>query len=154
MNDELLGQTSPLRKGKWTTRWTDTYRLRPTGTRCGSLNGEHLTRSRRIRPPTGGRILGSHQKQGPPVSATQHAGEAAAVEIDGLQNLAALAHAHAMFGGNVRVPDSIFSIEADAVGGVATEFCPGSPVGQIAGSIDVEGRQFVSVRFGDDQRLV
>src|SRR5947209_20593565 len=72
--------------------------LRPTGTRCGSLDGEHLARARRIRPPARRGILRGQQKERLPIGATQHAGEAAAVEIDGLHYLAAFADAHTTFG--------------------------------------------------------
>src|SRR6266705_1220231 len=102
------------------TRWNGTSRLRPTSTRYRSLNGEHLTRSYRFRPPARGGILCSQHKESLPIRATQHAGEAATIEIDGLQYLAAFADAHAMFGGHLGVPDGIFRIEADAVGEVAT----------------------------------
>ena len=60
-------------------------------------------------------------EQRPPVRPAEHAGEAAAVERDCLQNFAAFAHAHAAFVGDVGVPDSAFRVEADAVGAAVAE---------------------------------
>src|SRR5437016_2615820 len=129
-------------------------RLRPTDARYWHLDGEHLTRSCRFRPPTGGRILGHHQKQGPPVHTSQHAGETATIEIDCLQYLTTLAHAHATLSGDVCVPDGVFGIEAYTVWVAVTQICPHPTVGQEATSFDVEGSQSVAVGLGEDQRRV
>src|SRR5215472_3462269 len=114
MNCLTRHRLAPYGTRKWTTRCNDTYRLWPTDTRYRCTCGEHLTRSYRFGPPTSGRILGSHQKQCPSVSVSQHAGEAATIEIDGLQHLTTLTHAHTPPGADVRVPDGMFGIEANA----------------------------------------
>jgi hypothetical protein len=59
--------------------------------------------------------LGGHHKQHFPVRTAQDAREAATIKIDGLQNFAALANAHAMFVADVCVPDSILRIQTDPV---------------------------------------
>ena len=69
----------------------------------------------------------------PSVHASQHAGEVVAVEFDGLQHLTTFANAHTTPGGDIRVPDGVFGIEANAVRVAVTEVCPHPPVGQAAG---------------------
>src|SRR5215218_10229810 len=61
--------------------------LRPTGTHCGRLDGEHLSGT-----GLAGHV-GRDHKQYIAVLAAEHAGEAAAVELDRLQHLTTFAHA-------------------------------------------------------------
>src|SRR6478672_12922882 len=89
-----------------------------------SLDGQHLTRPPSVGHGCGTTPLGRHQKQRSPVGAPEHAGEAAAIEIDRLQDLAALANAHAALVGDVSVPDGVLRIEADAIGNAVAEIGP------------------------------
>ena len=81
-----------------------------------SLDGQHLTRPPSVGHGCGTTPLGRHQKQRPPVGASEHAGEAASIEIDRLQDLAALTNAHATLVGDVGIPDGVLCIEADTIG--------------------------------------
>src|SRR6059058_6015881 len=83
---------------------------------CRSLNGQHLAGSGSTRLAGGGGPLGSYEEQRSAVRTPEHAGEAAAVQFDGLQNLPAFADAPAALVGHVRIPDGAFGVEADAVG--------------------------------------
>jgi hypothetical protein len=61
------------------------------------------------------------------------------------------ANAHAMLGGDVRVPDGIFGIETKAIWVAAAEICPHPLIGQETCRIDVEGRKSVAVGLGKNQ---
>jgi hypothetical protein len=78
------------------------------------------------------------QEQRPPVLAPKHAGEAATVQLDRLQHLAALADPHAMLVGDVGVPDGAFGVYTDAVRVVAAEVGPRPPARQAAVGGDIE----------------
>ncbi len=104
--------------------------LRPTGAWCGCLNGQHLARSCRVSRVRRTTPFVRHQEQRSVVHAPEHASEAAAVKVDRLQHLTALANAHAMLVADVRVPDGVFRIEANAVWEVSVEVGPNSPVRQ------------------------
>jgi len=82
---------------------------------------------------------------------TQHAGEAPAVELDGLQHFAAFAHAHAALVRHVGIPDRALGIEADAVGRTVSEVGPHAAMVQAAVGRDVEGGELSAVRLGNDQ---
>ena len=69
----------------------------------------------------------------------------------GLQDLAALANAHATLVGDVGVPDGVLCIEADTVGNAVAEIGPHSPVRKATVGLDVEGRELSAVQFGHDQ---
>src|SRR5215813_7357368 len=73
----------------------------------GRLDGQHLTCPPPVGHACGTAPLGRHQKQRSPISASEHAGEAASIEIDRLQDLPALANTHATLIGDVGVPDSV-----------------------------------------------
>ncbi len=113
--------------------------LRPTGVRCRRLSGEHLACAWRFGHGRRAAPLGRHHEQGSVVHATEHTGEAAAVEVNGLQHLAALADAHATLVGNVAVPDGSFGVEANAVWDAVAEVGPHAPIRQAAVFLDVEG---------------
>ena len=91
---------------------------RPTAIRCPARGP--LTESTwpfRLPPMSLGAapFVDGHEQRSP-IGAAEHAGEAAAVELDRLQHLAALAHAHAALVADVAVPDGSLGVEADAVG--------------------------------------
>ena len=104
--------------------------LGPTGARCGRLNGQHLARSYRVTRVRRTTPCVRHQEQRSIVHASEHASEAAAVEVDRLQHLTAFANAHAMLVGDVRVPDGVLCVEANAVGEATVEVGPNAPVRQ------------------------
>src|SRR5215218_9088604 len=122
--------------------------LRPSDTCCGRPDCEYLAGSR-----LAGHVGRNHEKC-PAVLAAEHAGEAAAVELDRLQHLTAFANAHTPFVRDVPVPDCAFCIEADAVGDAVTEVGPYPPVRQSAVGSDVECREPVAVGLREDQRRV
>src|SRR5215211_5582585 len=98
--------------------------LRPTGARTGRRGGQQLPgyfpsgRAHYATP------LLRHHEQGRSVDPAQHTGEAAAVEVDRVQHLAAFTNTHAPLVRDVRVPDGAFGVEANAVGDAATEVGP------------------------------
>src|SRR5262249_58612950 len=83
-----------------------------------------------------------HHEQRLPVVAPEHASEAAPVELDPLQHLTTLAHAHtsgfAFLHG--RAPYGARRVEADSVAALA-EFGPHASVRQAAVGGDVERRE-------------
>src|SRR5262245_9054519 len=103
---------------------------RPTSTRRGCLNRQHLTRScpwpprrytgfygvahllnlgqRRIPAPIDHRHV-----QRPPVVSPEHARSAEEIQIDHLHHLTALANTHASLTGTA--PDGVFGVQTDAV---------------------------------------
>ncbi|HJY97428.1 MAG TPA: hypothetical protein VJ371_20965, partial [Streptosporangiaceae bacterium] len=60
---------------------------------------------------------------------SEGAGEAAAVQVDHLEDLAAFADAHATAVGHVGVPDGVLLVDADAVRDAVAQVGPGAPVG-------------------------
>src|SRR6478735_21383 len=89
--------------------------LGASGSRHLDLDRQHLAArfalAHALRPAP----LGGHDAERPPVVAAEHAREAAAVDVDRLEHLAALAHAHAAAVRHVGVPDRAGLVEADAV---------------------------------------
>jgi hypothetical protein len=59
---------------------------------------------------------GGYDREGSPLVASQHTGEAAAVNVDGLQHLAAFADIDLALVGNVGKPHAAFGVDVDAVG--------------------------------------
>ena len=80
-------------------------RSRPAGARHVDIDGVHQPRPRCIRAPTGGWKLCGHDQQRLSVRPAEHAGEAAAIDLDALEHLAAFANAHAALGPHIRVPN-------------------------------------------------
>ncbi len=67
----------------------------------------------------------------PSVGSAEHAGEAPAVDVDGVDGLSALGDAAAVLVGHVGVLDRAIGVEADAVGcGTLAEIGPGTSLGQ------------------------
>jgi hypothetical protein len=97
--------------------------------------------------------LGRNHEQRLIIGAAEGAGEAAAIELDRLQNLAAFADAHATEVRDVRVPHGPFGVEADAVGwDSVAKLRPDSPAREGAVGGDVERGQLVGVGLGQNQR--
>src|SRR3954466_12025269 len=89
------------------------------------LDGEHLAGTRTLADVLRAIPLLRHQEQGSPIRATEHAGEAAAVEIDPLQHLAALGDADAAPVRDVGVPDGSLSVHAEPIRDAVAEIGPG-----------------------------
>src|SRR6266849_5790666 len=117
----------------------------------GRLDGQHLTCPPPVGHACGTSPLGRHQMQRSSVGASEHAGEAASIEIDRLQDLAALANAHATLVGDVGVPDGVLCIEADTIGNAVTEVGPHSSVRKATVGLDVEGRELSAVRLRSEE---
>ncbi len=60
-------------------------------------------------------VRGDHEESGA-IRSAEHAGERATIEMDALQDLAALADAHAAAITDIGLPDRAITVEADAVG--------------------------------------
>lgn len=88
-----------------------------------------------------------------PVRASEYTGEAAPVEADRLEYLAAFAHAHTTLVSDVGVPDSTFGIEANPVWMIRAGIGPHAPVRQVARGVDIEGCEPVGVGFRDKSIL-
>src|SRR5712692_2777108 len=131
-----------------------TLSSRPTDTRCGRLNGHHLARTwtaehaRRTIP------LGRHHEQSLSIRAPKRARETAAIKLNCLQHLTALANAYATLVRDVPVPDGILGVEADPVGDAVAEVGPHPAFRQVAVRCDMEGREPFAIRLGNDQRRV
>ena len=73
-------------------------------------------------------FAGDHEER-PFVVTPERAREAAAVELERLEHLAALGQAPAVPVRDVAVPDGSLGVEADAVGsGALAELCPDAPI--------------------------
>lgn len=74
---------------------------------CRSAERENLTGASRsdfsnlVHPPP----LSGNNKKRATIRSTECAGETAAINFDGQENLASFAHSHAPFVGDVRIPD-------------------------------------------------
>src|SRR4051812_30960103 len=91
-----------------------------------------------VEHPLSAAPLGCHYEQGPAVVAPEHAREAASVEGDRLQQLAALPRPHAVV--HRTGPHRALGVQADSVGRVL-ELRPYAPVRKAAVRLDVERGQ-------------
>src|SRR3982075_59578 len=91
-----------------------TSRVWPTGARCRRTNGQQLAGAHPF-AEVHAMPLPCHQDQRSPVRAAEHAGEAAAVDVDRLQYLSTFPDAHAVLVSDVRVPGGALRVQADAV---------------------------------------
>src|SRR5256885_12728611 len=96
----------PFQIGRW---------LRPPGVRRRRVDGEYLAGPRTLADSLGPVPLLGHQKQRSPVMAPEHAGEAAAVVLDHLQDVAAFGDANTSSIWNARVPDRSLGIDTEPV---------------------------------------
>ena len=121
--DALQGVMSARRDSLW-----------PPHAGRGRRDGQHLagTRLRDLRGLLHATPFGRYHEQRFPICAPEHASEPTAVKRDRLQHLTTFANAHAMFVGDVRVPDGLFAIEANTVGKVAVKVGPQPPVREAA----------------------
>src|SRR3954469_16322434 len=113
------------------------------------LDGEHLAGTRTLADALRAVPVLRHQEQGSPIRATEHAGEAAAVEIDPLQHLAALGDADATLVRDVGVPDGCLRVDADPVRDTVAEIGPGPAAREAAVSADLESRELLAVGVRD-----
>src|SRR5215472_13446643 len=95
--------------------------------------------------------LGRHQEQGIPVRPSEHASEATAIKLNGLEHLTTFAHAHATLVGNVGVPHSVVGVDADTVGDATAKIGPNSPLVQSEVLGDLVCRLLLEKKNGDDQ---
>src|SRR5262245_29562451 len=103
---------------------------RPTHARCGRIDEQHLTCSRRTNHVRRTMPLGCQNKQRLLVRAAEHAGEAPAVHGNCLEYLTAFAHANTTFVRNVGVPDGPFRIDTDTVWYAIAKIGPHTPIRQ------------------------
>src|SRR5262245_41097107 len=126
--------------------------LWPADPRCGCVHSQHLSRSR---PCNGADIfhttpLRCYQKQCFAVRTAEHASETPAVQLDRLQHLTTFTDTHTAPVGDIGIPHSVLSIDADTIGHTATEIGPHTPIGQGSVCSYVEGCEPFAVRLGDD----
>ena len=99
----------------------------PARARCGRVADEDLTDAFRAGHVLEAAPFGGQHEQRALVRAAEHAREAAAVQVDGLQHLTALADPCAALAGHIGVPDGAVGVEADTVGEAAGKAGPGRP---------------------------
>src|SRR5437899_2981264 len=131
--------------------------LRPAGVWRGRLSRQELAgmRAEQLVHVLHAAPLRDEHEQRLAVLAAEHARKAKLVELDPLQDLAALADAHAAWHAirEGRRPDGALRVHADAITTLA-ELGPDAPVRQAAIRGDIEGREPGLERLGNDQRLV
>ena len=120
--------------------------------RRGRRDGQHLARPARLAHARRAAPLARDDEQRRAVGAAEHAREAAAVELDPVEDLAALADADAAPVGHVGVPDGTLGVDADAVRDAVAEVGPDAPAREAAVGRDVQRRQAAAVGLGQDQR--
>lgn len=86
--------------------------LRPAYARCRRLDHQHLARVRPLEHVLWTTPVGRHHEQRATVRAAERTREAPPVELDCLQDLAALSNAHTTLVGDVSVPDRVLPVEA------------------------------------------
>src|SRR5215213_8452496 len=123
---------------------------RPAGRRHTHLGGQHLPGSflplHRVRPSR------ADDEQGAATWAAERAGEAAAVGLDGLEDLAAFRNTYAVPAGHAGVPSGILGIEANTVRrGILAELGPNVPAGQAAVGLDLVSGELARVRLRHHQ---
>ena len=91
------------------------------------------------------------QQQRAPVFAAQHAGDRGVFGRDAFEHLTPFAHPQAFARSRRGEPDRALGIEADAVGRGRTQVGPDATPRQAAVGGDIEGRQAVRRRLGDDE---
>jgi hypothetical protein len=106
------------------------------------------SRSRNVGDVLHATPLGRYQEQSSVADTPEHASEAAAVKLDGLQHFPAFANAHATLVWDIAIPNGVFGVEANAIGDAAVEVGPNPPVRKAAVSRDVEGRESLAVGLG------
>src|ERR1700742_3350735 len=74
--------------------------------------------------------------------------------MDRLQHLSAFADTHTAFVRDIRVPDRVFSVEANTVWNTIDEIGPYAPVRQTAVRFDIKCRELFAIGFGHDQRRI
>jgi hypothetical protein len=131
---------------------TGRFRVAMTGLPCARCRSRE-----RHDPPGGFRRLGSapvlaDDEQLRVLPPAERAGEGSPVQVDRGQYLAALADTHTVLFADVGVPDSAVGIHVDPIRVVARRLRPNPPVVEAAVPADVEGREPVGVRLGNDQR--
>jgi hypothetical protein len=155
-----------VRPGQLVVNWQVTVHIRLIGAAEGCRGGAwlgftagHCRVRVRERDDLPGRLrrLGSapglgDDEQARVLPAAERAGERAAIEFNGRQRLAALAHPHAAPARDVGVPDRTLGVGANAVRVIAGCLCPHPPVMQVAVAADVIAGEPARVRVGHDQR--
>src|SRR5262249_44545675 len=72
-------------------------------------------------------LVGYHQERSP-AWASEHAGKAALIQVDGLKHFAPFADPHATPVGNVCIPHGVVGVDADSIWYAAAEVGPYAPV--------------------------
>src|SRR4029078_7765190 len=104
-----------------------------------------LPGSRFLEDAVWARPLGDVHEESPAVHASEHAGKASAVELDGIEHLAALRHPNAAAVGDVGVPHCSLRIEADPVGHPLAETSPLPAIGERRLFSNVERDELLAV---------
>ena len=83
---------------------------------------QRFTHSRETEP------CGGDDEERLPVGSAKHACETTAINIDHLAHFATFAYPHASSVRDIRVPNGVLSIDADAVGNTIAEISPHAPI--------------------------
>src|SRR5829696_2818033 len=145
----VTGSTLSVAAGWQHPSWSS----RPPGCWHPNVGGQYLAGAafplHRVRP------LRADDEQGATIRAAEHAREAAAVGLDGLEDLAALGYSDTMLARHTGIPDGVLGIHADAIRrGVLAECRPHLPAGQAAIRLDLVSGERARVRLGDDKRPI
>ncbi len=146
-----MDETAPVKVEHWTAKRRVAGRLRES--RPGDLDPCSLDEAARdSQRQVFGRGLGRQQEQRSPPLAAEGAGHGPAPrDRDAVGDLASLAHAQELVGGEAVHPDGPFRIHGQAVGHAAGKLGEHPPPGQSAVLLDVKGREPLAQGLGHHQ---
>src|SRR5829696_7660811 len=142
----VTGSTLSVAAGSQHPSWSS----RPPGCRHADVGDQYLARAafplHRVRP------LRADDEQGATIRTAEHAREAAAVGLDGFEDVAALGNSDTVLPRHTGIPDSVLGIHADAIRrGVLAERGPAPFTGQASVRLDLVSGELGRVRLGDDK---
>src|SRR5829696_6791121 len=145
----VTGSTLSVAAGSQHPSWSS----RPPGCRHADVGDQHLAGAafplHRVRP------LRADDEQGATIRAAEHAREAAAVGLHGLEDLAALGYSDTMLARHTGIPDGVLGIHTDAIRrGVLAECRPHPFTGQAPIRLDLVSGELTRVRLRDDKGLI
>src|SRR5215469_4451876 len=144
------------RSDRMKCRRRSTPALWPSSAWCRSVDGQQLSSSSLCHF---GNLLHAaplirYHEERSSAWASEHAGKAAAIQVDGLKHFAPFADAHATLVGNVCIPHGVVHVYADSIWYAVTQVGPYPPVLQASVCGNVESRKAFAMGFGNDQRRI
>src|SRR5271167_4894969 len=92
-------------------------------------------------------------EQRPPVGPAKHASERIGLDLDSLDDLAALLHSNHFGRRRTGDPNSILRVQANSVGQTVSKLSPYAPIRERSVGRDIERRQAARKGLTDDQRF-